>query len=89
MNPFEGADVTGICDRLAMEAKRKRSVKANAVVLTYSLMDGGDIPWDKQKWQRKIQKLVFNILMYEAQAEISIRQLGPWVQRIEEMSVII
>lgn len=44
VNPFEGANLTGIYDRLAMKAEEKRSVKDDAVVLTYSLMDGGGIP---------------------------------------------
>lgn len=44
VNPFEGANLTGICDRLAMEAGRKRSVRDDAVVLAHSLMDTGGIP---------------------------------------------
>lgn len=44
MSPFEGANLAGMCDRLAMESKRKTRVKGDTVVLTYPLMEGGGIP---------------------------------------------
>lgn len=44
MNPFEGVNLTGMCDGLVMESEGMRRVKDDVVVLTYSLMAGGGIP---------------------------------------------
>lgn len=49
VRPFEDANLPGMGDRLAMESEGKRTVKDDAVVLIYPLMDAGGIPWGRKE----------------------------------------
>lgn len=100
MNPFEGANLTGIRDRLAMEDEGKRSIKDDAVVLItgYSLWLLSDAWWwhslrqervEDKIWQRRSGVGFKHTAVLRYKQKISIRQLGPWLWRAEETSVIV